>query len=144
MWEAIEVDYMVSWLSTLGGAFSALGDYDVERACIAGKISVQQLKLAIRLGDPNIVVRCYLYLSISLMQRGYFKAAKTLIAEQYNFLKKQVEPSKVLLNMCLGIWSKYKFTKKLYRQGKTIRDVVHVPPAINGEAHKGDGRLKNF
>lgn len=26
LWEKIETDYLMSWLSTLGGAFSALGE----------------------------------------------------------------------------------------------------------------------
>lgn len=32
LWERIELDEMMSWLSTLGGAFSALGDYKL--ACV--------------------------------------------------------------------------------------------------------------
>lgn len=132
MWEAIELDYLSSWLSTLGGAFSALGDYDVERADIAGKISIHQLKLALRFGDPITVARCKLFLSISLIQKFHFKAAKALITEQYQYAMSQKEPNKVLVNMCLGIWSKLKYTKSLYRQGKTMRDVVQVPDALNG------------
>lgn len=26
LWEKIEIDHLMSWLSTLGGAFSALGE----------------------------------------------------------------------------------------------------------------------
>lgn len=48
--ERCEVDHALSWLSTLGGAFSALGDYFEACADTAGKISVHQLKLALRLG----------------------------------------------------------------------------------------------
>ncbi|EFA05380.2 hypothetical protein TcasGA2_TC015548 [Tribolium castaneum] len=47
--ERCELDHAMSWLSTLGGAFSALGDYFANCAQIAGKISVNQLKLALRL-----------------------------------------------------------------------------------------------
>lgn len=48
--ERCEVDHAFSWLSTLGGAFSALGDYFENCAETAGKISIQQLQLAFRLG----------------------------------------------------------------------------------------------
>lgn len=44
------MDHAFSWLSTLGGAFSALGDYFENCAETAGKISIQQLQLAFRLG----------------------------------------------------------------------------------------------
>lgn len=40
IWEDLELDYMFSWFSTLGGAFSALGDYKGSAADTAGKISV--------------------------------------------------------------------------------------------------------
>lgn len=47
IWEDLELDYMFSWFSTLGGAFSALGDYKGSAADTAGKISVCiYLKLA--------------------------------------------------------------------------------------------------
>lgn len=128
IWEAIELEYIMSWLSTLGGAFSALGDYDYDRASIAGRISLNQLCLAFRIGDPMTTAQCYLYLSISLIQQHKFKAAKRLIKEQYRFALAQHEKSKFLINMCLGIWNKLRYTKQLAQQGRTLRDCVKVPP----------------
>lgn len=128
IWECIELDYIMSWMSTLGGAFSALGDYNIASAEIAGKISVHQLKLAMRIGDPCTIARCKLYLSISLIQKNHFKAARTLIIEQYRFALSQKENNRALVNMCLGIWSKMRYMKYLYRTGKTLRDFVKVPP----------------
>lgn len=49
IWERIEVDEMMSWLSTLGGAFSALGDYKLE--CV---------------GEINRT-RKYFYLTVSVL-----------------------------------------------------------------------------
>lgn len=73
--ERQHLDTAMSWLSTLGGACSALGDYDTQFAERAGKISVQQLDIAFRLGDPSIVSRCKLYAAISLIQQCKFKVS---------------------------------------------------------------------
>lgn len=129
IWECIELDYIMSWLSTLGGAFSALGDYYTTSADTAGKISIHQLKLAMRIGDPLTIARCKLYLSISLIQKNQFKLARKLIIEQYNLAIKHKEPNRLLVTMCLGIWNKMKYTKQLLKNGKTLRDFVKVPPS---------------
>uniref|UniRef100_A0A336M7H9 CSON013206 protein n=2 Tax=Culicoides sonorensis TaxID=179676 RepID=A0A336M7H9_CULSO len=131
IWECIELDYIMSWLSTLGGAFSALGDYKIESAEIAGKISIHQMKLAMRIGDPITIARCKLYLSISLIQKNLFKAARMLIIEQYRFALTQKESNRALLNMCLGIWNKMRYMKKLHKTGKTLLDFVNIPPPTN-------------
>lgn len=109
---------MMSWLSTLGGAFSALGDYFENRAEIAGKISLQQMKLALRLGDPGIISRCLLYLSISLIQKHKFKVAQRIVKAQYE-LARQNEDIR-LTKMCLGIWSKLQYTHKMSRLNKRL------------------------
>ncbi|CAG9803241.1 unnamed protein product [Chironomus riparius] len=116
VWEQLEVEYMMGWLSTLGGAFSALGDYFEDRAEIAGKISFHQMKLAYRLGDPNLLSRCKLFLSISLVQQNKFKFAQFIIKQQYqNAL--ETEDNR-LRKMCLGIWSKLQYTYKIHRQNR--------------------------
>jgi hypothetical protein len=115
-WEQIEIEYMLSWLSTLGGGFSALGDYFDERAKIAGKIAIYQMKIAFRIGDPILLTRCKLYLSIALIQRKHFKFAQALIREQYEFAKTAVDSR--LRNMCLGIWSKLQYSHKMFRENR--------------------------
>jgi Domain of unknown function (DUF4807) len=116
VWEQIEIDHMFSWLSTLGGGFSALGDYFEDRAKIAGKISIQQMRLAYRLGDPNLISRCKLFLSISLIQQGNLKLAQKLIREQFEFGKSSYDTR--LVKMCLGIWSKLQYTHKIIKSTK--------------------------
>lgn len=118
VWEQIEIDHMFSWLSTLGGAFSALGDYFEDRARIAAKISIHQMKLAYRMGDPNLISRCKLFLSISLMQQLKFKFAKNIIRQQFEFAK-AVDDSR-LIKMCLGIWSKLQYSYKVYRNKRKL------------------------
>lgn len=73
--ERQHLDTMMSWLSTLGGACSALGDQLAGFAERAWAISLQQLEIALRLGDPTIVSRCRLYAAISLIQQCKFKVS---------------------------------------------------------------------
>jgi len=120
VYEHLELEYMMSWFSTLGGAFSALGDYFNRSADIAGRISMQQLKLAFRLGDPNIVSRCLLYLSISLIQKHNFKASKLIIRRQYRYAIATNDTR--LMKMSLGIWSKLQWTHKTTRLSSALSD----------------------
>ncbi|KAJ8682925.1 hypothetical protein QAD02_018717 [Eretmocerus hayati] len=107
VWERQEIDHAMSWLSTLGGAFSALGDQFDRCAKVAGKISVEQFKLSIRLGDPQLVARCKLYAALSLLQQGHYKASKTMIKDIYRF---GVHDKDVRLQrMCQGVWAKLKY-----------------------------------
>ncbi|KJE95060.1 hypothetical protein CAOG_05556 [Capsaspora owczarzaki ATCC 30864] len=70
---------VTAWLSTLGGAHSALGDHKHEHALEAGRLALQQLRVAIQLGDPGLVVRCRLFFAYCLIQLGQFKLAYQLI-----------------------------------------------------------------
>uniref|UniRef100_A0A182R4L6 Uncharacterized protein n=1 Tax=Anopheles funestus TaxID=62324 RepID=A0A182R4L6_ANOFN len=116
IWELIELTELMAWLSTLGGAFSALGNYQPACADTAGKISLHQMKLAFRLGDPSLVARCQLYLAISLIQRAEFAIAKQIIQRVYRSERKQTEPETRLLKMCLGIWSKLQYEYNIHQR----------------------------
>lgn len=71
--ECQHLDSAMSWLSTLGGAFSALGDYDMKFAEFAGETSRKQMKIAIRLQNPDLIARCWLYFALSLIQKAKYK-----------------------------------------------------------------------
>lgn len=116
--ERLELDHALSWLSTLGGAFSALGDYFPSAAEMAGKISLHQFKLALRLHDPNIQARCRLFLSLSLIQQRCYQIAKKIILEEYKSAKNSVVVDERLVKMCFGIWSKLKYERS---RNKKIR-----------------------
>lgn len=119
--ERCELDHVLSWLSTLGGAFSALGDYFEKCAETAGRISIRQLKLAYRLGDPSIASRCRLYYSLSLIQKKKFKLAARIVKNEYNCAKEEIVSEKIrLLKMCQGIWSKLQYEHGLYRNNRKI------------------------
>lgn len=115
--ERIQLDVSMSWLSTLGGACSALGDYSPDWASKAALISSQQMKLAVRIGDPHVLARCRLYAAIAFIQKGNFKAASTIIQREYDALRCQpVElRDRRLAKMCQGIWVKLLYTKKFGR-----------------------------
>ncbi|XP_012269774.2 uncharacterized protein F58A4.6 [Athalia rosae] len=116
--ERRELDHAMSWLSTLGGAFSALGDTFEHCAEMAGKISIRQLQLALRIGDPLLVARCKLWAALSLLQRGWLKVTKNIVISCYQLAV--VEKDVRLQNMCRGIWSKLQYTYKLKRQSKKL------------------------
>ena len=105
------MDHMFSWLSTLGGAFSALGDYYEDRSTIASKISIHQIRLAYKFGDPSLIARCKLFLSISFIQQHRFKLARRIIKIVYDYANATEDTR--LIKMCLGIWSKLQYTHKL-------------------------------
>lgn len=81
---------------------------------------MQQLKIALRIGDPLTAVRCKLYASISFMQRGFYKQAKLIVQSQYIFIKSQSIIDERLIKMCHGIWTKlrYEINRKKTPLGK--------------------------
>uniref|UniRef100_A0A0A9XMN3 Uncharacterized protein F58A4.6 n=1 Tax=Lygus hesperus TaxID=30085 RepID=A0A0A9XMN3_LYGHE len=111
--ERRELDHAFAWFSTLGGAFSALGDYMTDCAIMAGKISTKQFKLALRLGDPSLLARCRLYMALSLIQQRNFKLAKSIIRNEYDLADKQIVKDTKLVSMCRGIWAKWKYDRSL-------------------------------
>ncbi|KFB40814.1 AGAP001342-PA-like protein [Anopheles sinensis] len=123
LWELRELTELMAWLSTLGGAFSALGDYQHACADTAGKISIHQMKLAFRLGDPSLVARCQLYLAISLTQKTEFAAAKRIIQKVYRSETKQTDPDTRLLKMCQGIWAKLRYEYELHQRQQARKKI---------------------
>lgn len=58
-----------SWLSTVGGGYSALGESDQKFSSRAGALSLgQQLKLADLLGDERLRVMCHLFAALAALQ----------------------------------------------------------------------------
>ena len=83
--------------STLGGAFSCLGESgDLSAAQTAGCIAFRQLILSRRIEDPNLIIRCYIYQVYSLCQlRLKKKAVKLLKQIIYPTLQVLVSQNKV-------------------------------------------------
>lgn len=78
--------------------------------------------MASRSGDPSIIVRCKLYYSISLIQKGRLRAAKQLILNQYEYAKiERAAGDERIYKMCHGIWLKlqYAYTLRHQKRQKT-------------------------
>lgn len=86
------------------------------QAKIAGKISVKQFELAMRLDNPLLVARCRLYAALSFIQCGNFTTPKYMIRRIYNFALKEKDVR--LQNMCQGVWAKLRYNHKQYKQQK--------------------------
>lgn len=95
------------------------GDYFPVCADTAGKISINQLKLALRMGDPNIAARCRLYLSLSLIQKKKFRYARKIIYREFQLAKRATVIDSRLLNMCRGIWSKLQYEYGVFGRTKS-------------------------
>uniref|UniRef100_A0A914H0S7 Uncharacterized protein n=1 Tax=Globodera rostochiensis TaxID=31243 RepID=A0A914H0S7_GLORO len=66
-------------LSTLGGAASAMGFFSPQFTQYAFMISVKQLRLAFLVGDPVLVSRCFLYISLAFAQKGCYRPALKIL-----------------------------------------------------------------
>lgn len=117
-WTRVEIENAFSWLSTLGGAYSALGDYFEHCAEEAGRISIRQYKLSKLLGDEALAARSRLYLAIALAQKGRLHTARHIVRTTNQFAILTLD--KRLHRMCLGVWAKLKYMKslKIMAQGK--------------------------
>ncbi|CAJ0577709.1 unnamed protein product, partial [Mesorhabditis spiculigera] len=100
----LEVERLLWILSSLGGAYSAMGDYDERFARVAMKISNHQIRLATEYGDPVLLSRCHLYIALSLAQQGYHKEAKQVVRWQSKMAR--LYNSSFLLACCQGIRAK--------------------------------------
>lgn len=119
LWEAIELDDALHWLSTLGGAYSNLGEHSQSFAVRAGQNAWNQMRIALRSQDPTVILKCWLFVAMSLMQLQKLRRSKQIIRNvlQFNRKRGQFEDPKVN-NMCYGIWSRLKFQ---YRMRTTKR-----------------------
>ncbi|XP_040566592.1 uncharacterized protein F58A4.6 isoform X2 [Lepeophtheirus salmonis] len=118
---AIDMEHALYWLSSLGGAFSNLGEHSSNWAVRAGENALQQMKLVSLLEDPSLVSKCQLYLALSLIQRNELCKARQILLSVYNFWKKSKSPDVKILTMTRGIWSKLQYSWKLSKERKQIK-----------------------
>ncbi|XP_013167541.1 PREDICTED: uncharacterized protein F58A4.6 [Papilio xuthus] len=111
IWTRVEIENAFSWLSTLGGAYSALGDYFDHCAEEAGRISLRQYKLSRLLGDDGLAARSKLYSSIAYAQRGKLKLARYIVRDIAAFARQTHD--RRLNRMCQGVWAKLKYLRTL-------------------------------
>ncbi|XP_071110866.1 uncharacterized protein [Haliotis cracherodii] len=106
----------MAWLSTLGGGYSALGDYFQVHAVTAGQVSLKQFRVAMELGDPIMAAKCRIFWAQSRLQLGCFKECKKIVRRQYLFAHHANIRDDRLINMCLAVWGRLKYLYQLRKQ----------------------------
>lgn len=81
-------------------------------------------------GDPPIVARSKLFVSLSLIQRGELRLAKKIIRQQYEVAKQEEEYDPRLKKMCIGIWMKLQYAYLLKSQKKLLNRMLILPKEI--------------
>lgn len=108
--ETIELEDALHWLSTLGGAFSNLGEHNQQFAVRAGTNARKQLVVAMRCGDQSVVIKCWLFIGQSLLQQGQFSEASRVLRMVWRVCHRPplalLSSTTKLLNMCRGIWAR--------------------------------------
>ena len=82
----METEDVMAMLSTLGGAYSCLGESDPCSALTAGRIAQSQLLLSQLTGDPNLIIRCWIYRVYSYCQMRMRSHAIKLMQKIYPFI----------------------------------------------------------
>jgi len=132
----LELEKLLWIFNSYGGAFSAMGEYSIAFAVRAARTSVEQLRIALQLGDPVLVARCKLYFALSLAQHGRLRQASVIVREMH---KQAIElRSELLRRCCLGIWTKLRQTLAVRRRttGSTASDgsePTTCPPLLMNE-----------
>ena len=115
LWRYIEQDDALHWLSTLGGAFSNLGERRPEFALEAGRNARKQLLVGFSSGDVSLVARCQLFIAHSLIQLGQLRTAGRIVRSVWRSCHSSplsnLAISSKLANMCRGIWSRLKYER---------------------------------
>ena len=107
---AAEREDALHWLSTLGGAYSNLGEHSAEFAVKAGQNALKQLVVGQQCGDLVTVIKCHLFLSHSLAQQGRLRQAVRLARAAWSLCQRPpvslttAQPR--LLTMCAGVWAR--------------------------------------
>jgi len=111
VWSQVELEDALHWMSTLGGAYSNLGDHSIDFAIKAGKNAFKQMAIALRSQDPLVIYKCWLFVAMSLMQQKQLKKSKAIIQRVHQQVKSNHD-DKNLLCMCKGIWARLRYTWK--------------------------------
>ncbi|KAL7061764.1 hypothetical protein AAHC03_01621 [Spirometra sp. Aus1] len=146
----------MSWLSTLGGGFSCLGDRFEDAAEIAGAISLRQMRLATAMQIPFFQARCRLFFAQSMMQRGQLKPSADIIRSVYKFAKEAPfydNPPELHLDlMCRGLWTRlvYLWNSKRYERKQqlnltdTDKGVLLKDSQPNGSGYSESSAIRLF
>ena len=112
LWKVIEQEDALHWLSTLGGAFSNLGESNQQFAERAGRNAFKQMMLGSRCGDLAVVAKCRLFVAHADLQLGRLRSAARLVRSVWRLCHQQplagLAITSKLITMCQGVWSRVK------------------------------------
>ncbi|KNC87435.1 hypothetical protein SARC_00472 [Sphaeroforma arctica JP610] len=92
------------WLSTLGGAHSALGDTDRSHAIRAFHLGVQQMRVAQRMGNTYLEYMCLLHLSHGMIQLEQYTAARHAIERCWKVRQASFKYDDKFTQSCQAAW----------------------------------------
>ncbi|CAF1531775.1 unnamed protein product, partial [Didymodactylos carnosus] len=78
----------------------------------AEKISKDQLCLARDIGDPNAIIKCYLFIALSYLQQKRFEEVSIILRFQYRCIQSPNITDPRLPIMCRALWRKMKYAQK--------------------------------
>jgi len=100
-------------LSTLGGAYSALGDVSIARSLQAEALAHYQYRVAMSLGDAGLAKRCQFFVAWSIIQRRDFDhATRILVGLALPAVRRRPQPDTKLLCMCDAAWHRIWFLRR--------------------------------
>ena len=113
LWQVIEQEDALHWLSTLGGAFSNLGESNLQFAERAGRNAFKQMLVGTRSGDLSVVSKCRLFVAHADLQLGRLRSAARLVRSVWRLCHQQplanLAITSKLITMCQGVWSRVKW-----------------------------------
>ncbi|CAF2737345.1 unnamed protein product [Rotaria sp. Silwood2] len=120
-WASIQLNVLIkriryesswAWLSTLGGGHSCLGEVSVQHAKEAEMITKSQICLSYEIGDPNALVKSYLFLALSYLQQKRYDEVRIILRFQYQCIQQKDITDERLAIMCIALWKKMKYAIK--------------------------------
>ncbi|CAF3908373.1 unnamed protein product, partial [Rotaria magnacalcarata] len=75
----------------------------------AEAISKNQICLSTEVGDPNALVKSYLFLSLSYLQQKRYDEVRIILQFQYRCIQQKNITDERLRIMCIALWKKMKY-----------------------------------
>ena len=120
LWQMIELEDALHWLSTLGGAFSNLGENNVNFALKAGTNAMKQLMVAMKCDDHSVVAKCWLFVGQSLLQQERFTESSKILKSVWRACHSpplnNLNSTNKLINMTKGIWARLQHEIKKHKR----------------------------
>ncbi|CAG0882841.1 unnamed protein product [Cyprideis torosa] len=105
-------------------------------AKVAAQISYKQVSLAMRMGDPLLLSRCYLFCAIALTQQKKFRKAARIVQWQFQYAVSVTELDARLLKMYSSNQGPTLLAKIFHCKRQTQRYFIALPVVGEGKQEK--------